>query len=522
MTNRQGDVCLPAHDSYTYDIFGRLIGRELDANGDTVVDESGTFIYDGDQILLVPDETGNVDHRLLWGAAVVQILADENSSGDVNWMLTDHQNTVRDIVQYDEATYTTSVVNHLAYDAFGNVASETDPTLDVFNLQYTARYYDEATGLQYNNARWYYAATGQWISQDPIGFDAWDENLYRYVGNGPISRTDPSGLHWGEGGSASGSQDANAIEQWEMHNLATGRYQHSGIGQWIDSGTGLPVSGHPYFLEQAELERRALSQLSDAARRSRADIPSIGPYTPSKTERYNRRICELATGDGNIRKIQQIVDLKRGGYGLTEDEQKYYDRYRRQLPYAERQAFYEFNNYSYLGMTLDKLNPRWNGTGTFDDAMMVMAPFARVNPVTGERAYPGLIRPGGFSSNGGRFIFPDGQVDPAATVLGNKFGGQASVRIQGFGNREFDFISGRYVGQTFGGTTYSAKPKNFLSVSRREQIRQTIEAAKATGRQPLFNFEGGKPHQEVLDFISRNAERRCVTPKITNITPGPQ
>jgi len=35
---------------------------------------------------------------------------------------------------------------------------------------------------------------GRWISQDPIGFEAGDANLYRYVGNGPISRVDPQGL----------------------------------------------------------------------------------------------------------------------------------------------------------------------------------------------------------------------------------------------------------------------------------------------------------------------------------------
>jgi hypothetical protein len=32
------------------------------------------------------------------------------------------------------------------------------------------------------------------LSQDPIGFAAGDANLYRYVGNGPTNRTDPSGL----------------------------------------------------------------------------------------------------------------------------------------------------------------------------------------------------------------------------------------------------------------------------------------------------------------------------------------
>ncbi len=50
------------------------------------------------------------------------------------------------------------------------------------------------TGLQYNRARFYDPATGRWISQDRLGFDAGDSNLYRYVRNEPISQTDPKGL----------------------------------------------------------------------------------------------------------------------------------------------------------------------------------------------------------------------------------------------------------------------------------------------------------------------------------------
>ena len=32
------------------------------------------------------------------------------------------------------------------------------------------------------------------MSQDPLGFDAGDSNLYRYVNNAPTDATDPSGL----------------------------------------------------------------------------------------------------------------------------------------------------------------------------------------------------------------------------------------------------------------------------------------------------------------------------------------
>ena len=35
---------------------------------------------------------------------------------------------------------------------------------------------------------------GRWVEEDPMGFEAGDTNLYRYVGNNPLDRTDPNGL----------------------------------------------------------------------------------------------------------------------------------------------------------------------------------------------------------------------------------------------------------------------------------------------------------------------------------------
>ena len=34
---------------------------------------------------------------------------------------------------------------------------------------------------------------GRWLSEDPLGFDAGDGNLYRYIANDPTNATDPSG-----------------------------------------------------------------------------------------------------------------------------------------------------------------------------------------------------------------------------------------------------------------------------------------------------------------------------------------
>ena len=42
-------------------------------------------------------------------------------------------------------------------------------------------YVDIVTGLNYHRARWLDPRIGQWTTEDPIGFDARDSNLRRYV-----------------------------------------------------------------------------------------------------------------------------------------------------------------------------------------------------------------------------------------------------------------------------------------------------------------------------------------------------
>ncbi len=153
------------------------------------------------QIALQLDDSGNPTHRYLWGEAVDQILADEivddGGSEDILWTLTDHQNTVRDLAVYDEVLDETSVVNHIAYDAFGNVTAETNAAVDHL-FGYTGRPFDKTTGLQNNLHRWYDASVGRWLSEDPIGIEGGDANLYRYVDNEPNNGIDASGLFWDE------------------------------------------------------------------------------------------------------------------------------------------------------------------------------------------------------------------------------------------------------------------------------------------------------------------------------------
>ena len=151
----------------------------------------------------------DLSHRYLWNPqAVDQLFADESLSplppgegqgegydlstpGTVHWALTDHENSVRDLVSYDSGTQTTSSVLHRVFDSFGNVTSSTGTADCLFG--FTGRQFDAATGLQNNLNRWYDSNTGRWLSQDPLGLRP-DANPYRYVGNARTSATDPRGL----------------------------------------------------------------------------------------------------------------------------------------------------------------------------------------------------------------------------------------------------------------------------------------------------------------------------------------
>jgi RHS repeat-associated protein len=190
---------------YAYDFGQRWIRKTRDTNADGTIEESRVFIHDNGQIVLDFQKTGigdasngDLSHRYLWGQHVDQLLADETvdtavAADDVAWALTDHLNTVRDLVAYDPATDTTTVIKHITYDAFGNVTSDSAPGIDSLFL-FTARPYDPDTGLQNNLNRWYDARAGRWVSEDPLEFFGLDANLNRYVRNSPADGRDHLGL----------------------------------------------------------------------------------------------------------------------------------------------------------------------------------------------------------------------------------------------------------------------------------------------------------------------------------------
>jgi hypothetical protein len=82
------------------------------------------YVYDGSDIALVFDGAGNQTHRYLYGTGVDTVLADERG-GAVVWALADNQGTIRDVVDGNGV-----ILNHINYDSFGRVVSQTSSSVE--------------------------------------------------------------------------------------------------------------------------------------------------------------------------------------------------------------------------------------------------------------------------------------------------------------------------------------------------------------------------------------------------------
>ena len=99
--------------TYIYDVLDRRIG----------IDDNSTqtwTVYDGSNPYADFTGAGSLATRYLSGAAVDELFARTSAGGTSAWYLTDNLGSVRDVVNSSG-----SVLDHLAYDSFGNITVET-------------------------------------------------------------------------------------------------------------------------------------------------------------------------------------------------------------------------------------------------------------------------------------------------------------------------------------------------------------------------------------------------------------
>jgi RHS repeat-associated protein len=90
---------------------------------------------------------------------------------------------------------TARVISYEEYHPYGTTAYQAKNAAikcAAKRYRYTGMERDEESGLEYHSARYYSSWLGRWVSSDPIGIID-GVNLYRYVGNIPVSKIDVDG-----------------------------------------------------------------------------------------------------------------------------------------------------------------------------------------------------------------------------------------------------------------------------------------------------------------------------------------
>lgn len=218
--------------TYTYNAFGQRIGKV--ATFPQAVTER--YAYDEASHLIGEYGTSNRDY--VWLADLPVAVIDNTINGSVttsvvNYVTADQLGTPRAV-----SNSAGTVIWSWAYR--GNLFGEKQPTSTtgyVLNLRYPGQYYDAESGTNYNVYRTYEPATGRYLQSDPIGLDG-GISTYAYVGNNPLSYTDPLGLVKWSGTYGSLSGGAIGGSYFDTYNLTSEcvKGERSTVEVWATGG----------------------------------------------------------------------------------------------------------------------------------------------------------------------------------------------------------------------------------------------------------------------------------------------
>ena len=172
---------------FAYDAFSQRVKESVTVPGSGTTVREYAFADDG-QVQAELASTNALVTRYIRGDGQGELWARVASSGGAAWLLQDRLGSLRDV-----ANASGVAIDHIDYDAFGNVTAASAPGL-AGDFTWTGLWKQRETEMFHAFWRDYGASWGGWMQQDPSVFGGGDANLGRYCGNDPTNGTDLSGL----------------------------------------------------------------------------------------------------------------------------------------------------------------------------------------------------------------------------------------------------------------------------------------------------------------------------------------
>ena len=200
--DRDGNLTSDGVNSYSYDSLDQMIGDESGGNtteysinamgaqvGTNASGMTSQFLVDpagSGSVAAIYNTSGNAVLNLRYGIGV----AAESVAGQDYYLDFDASGSVADL-----SGVTGSRVQSFAYRPFGEIILSTGTIANALDYggEFGAR--SQASGDIRMRFRDYIASIGRYAEEDPTGLDGGDLNMYRYVGNDPVSYVDPNGTN---------------------------------------------------------------------------------------------------------------------------------------------------------------------------------------------------------------------------------------------------------------------------------------------------------------------------------------